>query len=115
MKRFFAFITAALSVLAISSAAAAELYWDPGATGSASAGGAGTWDTNNAFWFNGIADIAWTNANNDDANFSGTAGIVTVTNNISAGDIYFTNVTGGDYVITNDGNNEVLTVANVID
>jgi autotransporter-associated beta strand protein len=114
MKKLVALISTTLSILTIASASAAELYWDPAGTASTSAGGTGTWDTNNPFWYNGSADIAWTNANNDDANFQGMAGTVTLTNNISVGSIYFTNVTG-NYYITNLTGAEVLTVASTID
>ncbi|HEV2453348.1 MAG TPA: autotransporter-associated beta strand repeat-containing protein, partial [Verrucomicrobiae bacterium] len=62
---------------------------------------------------NGASDVPWTGG--DDAWFEGTAGTVTLMQNTTTADLYFTNSTGGDYVITNDGNNEVLTVGNVID
>lgn len=90
---------------------AAPLYWDPGATGGTSTGGTGNWDTSSALWFNGASDIAWVNANNDDAFFTNTAGTVTLVQSISAGDIYFTNVIG-NYLITNATGVETLTLAN---
>ncbi len=93
---------------------AAPLYWDPGVTGGTSTGGTGNWDTSSTFWFNGASDIAWVNANNDDAYFTNTAGIVTLTQNISAGNIYFTNAVG-NYMITNATGVETLTVASTID
>ena len=89
-----------LLVFVSSILSAAPLYWDASATGGASLGGAGNWDNNSALWFNGIADIVWTNANNDDAIFSGTAATVMLTQNISARNLYFTNATG-NYLITN--------------
>src|SRR5271170_7797673 len=93
---------------------AAQLYWDPGATTGTALGGTGNWDQVSAFWYNGSAGIAWTNSNGDDAIFSGTAGTVTLTENISAGNLFFTNATG-NYVITNATGAEVLTVAGAID
>ena len=113
MKTLFALTSTTLSLFIIASASAQALYWDPGQTGSATAGGSGNWDTTSTFWFNGASDVPWTGG--DDAWFEGTAGTVTLMQNTTTADLYFTNSTGGDYVITNDGNNEVLTVANVID
>ncbi|HEY1787268.1 MAG TPA: autotransporter-associated beta strand repeat-containing protein, partial [Verrucomicrobiae bacterium] len=113
MKAFSALKSITLSTLIVSSVSAQSLYWDPSGSGSASSGGSGNWDTSDPFWFNGASDVPWTDGN--DAFFEGTAGTVTLEQNSSVADLSFTNVTGGDYVITNDGNNEVLTVANVID
>ena len=117
MKRTRILLSTSLIIFTVSLASAAQLYWDPGLSDSGAAGGSGNWDTNDMFWFNGSTDIAWTNANNDDAYFSGTAGTVTLTNDIFAGDIYFTNVTGSftNYTITNLTGVEVLNVANTID
>lgn len=116
MKKIFQRIGSlvALMFVPVTSITAAPLYWDAGGTGGTSVGGTGNWDTISPLWFNGTSDIAWTNANNDDAIFSNTAGTVTLTENISAGDIYFTNVIG-NYYITNATGAEVLTVGNVID
>src|ERR1700739_3049587 len=114
MKKALILLSTSLIIFTILSASAASLYWDPSESDSGASGGSGNWDTNDIFWFNGTMDIAWTNANNDDAYFSGTAGTVTLTNDISAGDIYFTNATG-DFDITNLTGAEVLTVANTID
>lgn len=108
-------VIAIIPILFIASIlSAAPVYWDPTGSAGTSLGGSGNWDTNESFWFNGTADIAWTNVNNDDAYFTGPAGTVTLTNNISAGDLYFTNVTG-NYSITNATGAEVLSVAGVID
>jgi autotransporter-associated beta strand protein len=110
-----------LLAVAIPATQAAPLYWDADGTAAgnvpatgAGLGGAGNWDQSSPLWFNGSADIPWVNANNDDAIFSGTAGTVTLTENISAGNLYFTNATG-NYVITNATGAEVLTVAGAID
>ncbi|HEX3628707.1 MAG TPA: autotransporter-associated beta strand repeat-containing protein [Verrucomicrobiae bacterium] len=113
MKKLLTLLSTIPVIFTVTSASAQALYWDPGQTASATAGGAGNWDTTSTFWFNGVTDVPWTDGN--DAFFEGTAGTVTLMQNSSVADLYFTNSTGGDYVITNDGNNEVLTVANVID
>ena len=48
---------------------AANLTWDANTGTSGAQDGAGTWSTNNANWWNGSTDIAWTNANGDSAIF----------------------------------------------
>jgi hypothetical protein len=61
---------------------AATLYWDSDGTGAGSSslftgsglGGAGTWDTTNARWWDGSAYGIWNNGNLDTALFWGTAG-----------------------------------------
>ncbi len=93
---------------------AAPLNWDPAGSAGAALGGPGNWDQASSDWFNGTVDMIWANANNDDAIFSGTAGTVTLTENISAGNLYFTNATG-NYVIGNATGAEVLTVAGAVD
>lgn len=113
MKRFLSTALFANLFFAALSLQAASLYWDPNATTGTALGGTGTWDLTNSFWFDGTADNMWT-TNADDAYFTGTAGTVTLTTNIIAGDIYFTNTTGS-YVLTNATGVEVLTVAGVID
>jgi autotransporter-associated beta strand protein len=93
---------------------AAMLFWDPGATTGTALGGTGNWDQISNVWYNGTADVIWANVNGDDAYFTGTNGIVTLTESISAGDVYFTNTTGS-YTLTNATGAEVLAVAGVID
>jgi fibronectin-binding autotransporter adhesin len=112
MKTFFALVSTILSIFIISSVSAQALYWDPGQSSSATAGGSGNWDTSSTFWFNGTSDGPWTSG--DDAWFEGTAGTVTLMANTSAADLYFTNATG-NYYITNATGAEVLSVANTID
>jgi autotransporter-associated beta strand protein len=92
------------SLLAISSASAANLYWDGGSAdiltdgNGASAGTAGTWDTTLLNWDAGASPhVAWNNSNNDTAVFAGTAGIVTLGTPITVGGLIF-NTTG--YSIT---------------
>jgi fibronectin-binding autotransporter adhesin len=107
-------ITLTVSTVFVSSIlSAAPLYWDPSATVGASLGGTGNWDANSALWFDGAEDVAWTNVNNDAAYFTGTAGTVTLTENISAGGLYFTNLTG-NMVIANATGVETLTLPNGI-
>jgi fibronectin-binding autotransporter adhesin len=112
MNTLIALISTTLSIFAVSSASAQALYWDPGQSSSATAGGGGNWDTSSTFWFNGTSDVPWSSG--DDAWFEGTAGTVTLMQNTSAADLYFTNTTG-NYYITNATSTEVLSVANTID
>ena len=92
-------------------AKAANLYWDNDATSGgntistgAGLGGAGTWDTSAAKWFDGTNDIAWSNSALDVAYFTGTSGTVTLGGPITVGGLNF-GVTG--YNITGD----ILTLA----
>lgn len=111
MKTFFALISTTLSILFTVSASAQALDWDGNASGGASLGGSGYWNTTSPLWFNQSTDIPW--VNNDDAIFSGALGTVTLTQNIGAGDLYFTNLpSGGGMVITNATGVETLTLAN---
>src|SRR3954451_15678247 len=64
-------------------ASAVTLYWDNDAnaannntTTGAGLGGVGTWDASSLKWFDGSADVAWTNGN--DAVFTGTGGNVSL-------------------------------------
>lgn len=114
---FPSFITKSLALapiiaafLAIPSAQAATVYWDADADGtnnvlpSTGLGGAGNWnnslsETPVSNWWpgSGITDQAWVNANNDTATFAGTAGTVTITDDITVGGLVF-NTTG--YIVT---------------
>jgi fibronectin-binding autotransporter adhesin len=79
---------------------AAALSWDPGITGTATAGGAGTWNTSTNSWWNGSAQIAWpaTSSGADEATFAGTAGTVTIVpGGVTAAKVNFN--TGG-YTVT---------------
>jgi fibronectin-binding autotransporter adhesin len=102
------------AVFAVSSLHSAPLYWDPNATTGTALGGTGNWDEIGNFWYNGTTDTIWASANGDDAYFTGTAGIVTLTSSVTAGNLYFTNTTGS-YVLTNATGAEVLTVNGTID
>ncbi len=79
------------------------LNWDPGATGSSTGGGGGTWDT--ASWWNSTAnsDVGWVAG--DDAAFGGsTPGTVTILNGVSANNVIFNTagyaVTGSSLALT---------------
>src|SRR5204863_2204608 len=97
---------AALLCAAPGSARAAGLFWDANATAPAD-GGTGVWDNGiTANWATdaaGTSYTAWNNANNDDATFAGTAGVVTVdsSSNVSAQSLLFS-VTG--YTLSGSGN-----------
>ena len=85
-------------------AKAANLYWDSDATATgnnistgAGLGGAGTWDTATAEWFNGSSNQAWSNSALDVAYFTGTAGTVTLGEAITVGGLVFSGV---DYTVT---------------
>jgi hypothetical protein len=97
---------------------AATLYWDVDATATGNAssgtglGGAGTWNTSNANWWNGVTPIdqVWSNSLNagDTAVFSGTAGTVTLGAPITVGGLTF-NV--GGYTLAGGGNSLTLGTA----
>jgi autotransporter-associated beta strand protein len=78
----------------VHSSRAANLYWDGGSVdiaavgNTASAGGAGTWNTAILNWDAGPgAHVAWNNAANDTAIFAGTAAAVTVAVPITVGGV----------------------------
>jgi autotransporter-associated beta strand protein len=67
------------------------LTWDPGASGGS--GGNGTWDLNtSANWWNGSADVMWTDNSAQGAAtavFSGSPGTVTLNSSLSASNLQF--------------------------
>jgi fibronectin-binding autotransporter adhesin len=93
-----------LAASALLSAHASSLYWDALLTGSNAGGGTGTWNLSaNANWYNGTADIQWTDSSalgTDSAIFPGTAGTVTLNTSLSASNLQFT-TTG--YTLTGSG------------
>jgi autotransporter-associated beta strand protein len=107
----------ALLLLTLFTASASNLNWDAN-TGTAGAqDGNGNWgsDANNTNWWNGAANVTWNNANGDTAvlGVNATTNVtVTVTNNVSAGGIiYSNNLTGTNvYTIANSGG-AVLTLS----
>jgi len=117
------------SLIAMSSASAADRFWDGGTTDIAgngngvSAGGSGTWDTTIRNWDAGASPyVAWNNANGDTARFGGTAGTVTVGSPVSAVGLTFSSggytITGGTITMTNatiSASTGTTTIASVID
>lgn len=91
---------------ALSADAQSQYYWDATnpITNSPGSGGTGNWSTSTAdWWVSGSSDSVW--ANNNIANFAGTAGTVTVTGAVTANGLTFT--TAG-YTI---GGSSALTLA----
>src|ERR1700759_2170242 len=88
--RFVASLTVVL--LGISAASAqTTLFWDGDGTGTVG-GGVGTWNTSGLNWSTtsgGSTYQAWNNANNDSAEFGGTAGAVTVGANVTVNSLTF--------------------------
>lgn len=87
-------MTATPLMLALSAlpALAQSLSWDGADTSTTGAqGGAGTWDTTTANWWNGSTNVLWPTAGtNNDAVFGGTAGAVTVAaGGVTANDLTF--------------------------
>ncbi len=67
-----------------------SLQWDADANaGNGVGGGAGTWNTTTANWFNGATDQVWNNSAVDAAIFGGTAGAVTLGVPITAQSLQF--------------------------
>lgn len=77
--------------IAVTAAAQQTLTWDPGKSGGS--GGAGTWDLNTtADWYNGTADVIWSDNSAYGANtaiFGGTAGTVMLSGSLSASNLDF--------------------------
>ncbi len=88
---------------------AATLSWDPSFSTGSALGGTGNWDQVSNVWYNGVSDVAWININGDDAVFNGSNGIATLTENITAGNLFFTNTTGA-YTLTNATGAETLSL-----
>ncbi len=96
IRHLMSLATPALMMTLFSPAQAQNVnrFWDGatvGGTGDGgSQGGAGTWNTTNTNWDAGaVARVAWINANNDFANFGGTAGTVTLATPVSANRLIF--------------------------
>ncbi|MCX8091077.1 MAG: hypothetical protein N3I86_09140 [Verrucomicrobiae bacterium] len=75
MKKLIALTTTLAAWLTLSAhAQPTTLYWDPTFTGSTNGGGAGTWNFSALQWFNGTANVVWTNDGSCRAVFGGTNG-----------------------------------------
>ncbi len=97
--------TAALAILALNSTASADTYyWTTAGSGSAVAGGSGTWDTAsqpNSGWANDPAGNVvgnWTTTGTDTAEFYVGSGTVAVNNTQSLGNLNFD--AGTSYTLT---------------
>ena len=90
-------LLAAATLVAASSVSAAVFNWDPGLTATPGGGGAGTWDTTTANWYDGTIDNVWGGTGGDTAVFGGTGGGVNLGAAITAGGLTF-NSTG--YTLT---------------
>jgi len=111
--RNIAYVFAIVGLIAAAPTASAQLFWDPSAAGNGITGGSTTAATNewrtisNAVWWNGAADVVWTDGSN--ATFGGTAGTVHLGSNITAGTLTFG--TSGYVIDLRDHNNGVSTDA----
>jgi autotransporter-associated beta strand protein len=97
-----------------------QTYWDANHTDAASqssahGGGSGIWDNSTAdWWVSGSSDVAWAGGNV--AAFAGTAGTVTVNDNVVAAGLTFTtpgytiNNTNGTSALTLGGNIPAISV-----
>ncbi len=83
------------SLILTANAANENRFWDGATTtgngDGVSQGGASTWNTTATNWDRGsaVTRVAWVNANNDYANFGGTAGTVTLGAGVSANKLIF--------------------------
>lgn len=102
-----------LSSLATPGVHAASLAWDPsgsfgGTVGAPTgSGGTGIWNTTSSFWSNSTGDVAWNNANGDNAIFAGTGATVTLgeaitVNNLNINSTGYT-IAGGGFTLTING------------
>jgi len=98
-----------LFLLSLPALRAANLTWDADGTSGGPTGGVGTWDTATLIWDNAGTMTAWNNAGGHVAIFGGTAGTVTLGENITAAGLTF-NSSG--YLL--DGNGKTLTFGGAI-
>ena len=99
-RRWLALSAAAMVGIGSSWVHADLLFWDPSQTTTTSGGGDGTWDQTLPNWYDPSLqiDVPWSNSGQfagspDDAFFGGTAGTVSLTDNIVANTLNF-NSTG---------------------
>ena len=117
-SKLFTLVVLALLVQLASAplVSAANLTWDADTGTSGAQDGAGTWSTNNANWWNGSTDIAWTNANGDSAIFGvgGTPGTVVLGGSVTVSNITFNNsytLTSAGYAVNFTSGGGVITAA----
>ncbi len=97
----------------VANALARNFFWDgsdAGGTGdAASDGGSASWNLSTANWDigSGYPRISWRNRNEANAMFSGTAGTVTITENVSARSLLFES---SGYVLTRSGSNTLTLI-----
>ncbi len=106
-SRCLAWVIAGLflsGVLAYPGAVMAQLYWDPSDIGGTGSGGSGNWDSASSYWWNGSADVTWSE---NIAYFEGTVGTVTLVANETANGLTFT-TTG--YTMAEGSGSPVLTL-----
>ncbi|MBL9180470.1 MAG: autotransporter-associated beta strand repeat-containing protein [Verrucomicrobiaceae bacterium] len=98
-----------LLLLSLPALRAANLTWDSDGTSGGPTGGVGTWDTSALLWDNAGTMTAWNNGGGHVAILGGTAGTVTLGENITAAGLTF-NSSG--YLL--DGNGNTLTFGGAI-
>lgn len=102
-------------VIAVSSAHAADRWWDggtanlAGSSNGTSNGGGGTWNGSILNWDQGSGYIAWDNANFDVAIFGGAGGTVTLGSGVTVNRMVFE--AGTAYNFANETANQQLTFA----
>ncbi len=126
LRHFLSIASGAL--LCISCAHAADVTWDitPGTVGIGNGsvtGGSGAWNTSTGNWTTngGVNNLAWVNAHNDTAIFSGTPGTITLGTGITVGGLIFNtpdyNVAGSTLTFGTAGTitaNENATISSVL-
>jgi len=98
LRKHLAGLLLLLSPLALRGA---NLTWNADGISGAPTGGTGTWDTSTLLWDNAGTMAAWNNTGGHAAIFGGTAGTVTLGENITAAGMTFN--TGG-YSLAGNGN-----------
>lgn len=92
------------------------LTWDPDGNAANGFGGTGNW-TGGSYWYNQTTQtyVEWNNANNDEAVFQGSVGMVTVNSAVSAAKVTFQSTDGyiinGGSALTLNGSGETITAS----